>query len=713
MLAERAHLAAYSTAASTDAAGGLSVSRGTVSDMAAPTPDEILTGLDPEQREVATSLGEPVVVIAGAGTGKTRAITHRIAYGASTGAIDPRATLAVTFTTRAAGEMRGRLARLGVTGVQARTFHSAALRQAQYFWPRAYGAALPQVTEARYSMVAEAARRLGLPTDTAVIRDLSSEVSWAKVSNVEPESYAVLARQSHREVTGVEPDVVGRLLVTYDNLLHDRGRIDFDDILLCAVALLVDHEDVAAEIRRTYRHLVVDEYQDVSPVQQRLVELWLGQNHDVCVVGDPAQTIHSFAGARAEYLLGFAERHPGARRVELVRDYRSTPEVVDVANRLLAGSGQRHVTLRAQRPAGPRPVYEAAADDKAEAAAVARWLKALRADGTDWREMAVLYRINAHSPAYEAAFSDAGIPYQVRNAEKFYDRPEVRQALGALGATARTRGAEPGLVVVREVLKALHWSEKPPATGGQVRERWESQNALVDLGSDLAVEHTTLADLVAELQRRASVEQAPSGAGVTLSTFHGAKGLEWDAVALVGVHDGGVPFVLAETDAEIAEERRLLYVGITRAREHLRISWSGGRGRDRGPSRFLTPLAPTARQAPRERRRRVVQETVATSCRVCGRGLHTPAERVLGRHEECPSSYDAELLAALTTWRTRVAAEAKLPGFCVFTDSTLVAIAEACPTSADALAQISGVGPSKIRKYGDDVLALVTAGSGG
>ncbi len=679
--------------------------------MAAPHPDEILAGLDPEQREVATSQGEPVVVIAGAGTGKTRAITHRIAYGALTGAIDPRATLAVTFTTRAAGEMRGRLGRLGVPGVQARTFHSAALRQAQYFWPRAYGSSLPQVTEGRFSTVADAARRLGLPTDTALIRDLSAEISWAKVSNVEPESYATLSRHAHREVAAVEPEVVGRLLVTYDNLLHDRGRIDFDDILLCAVALLTDHEDVAAEVRRTYRHLVVDEYQDVSPVQQRLVELWLGVGRDVCVVGDPAQTIHSFAGARAEYLLGFAERHPGARRVELVRDYRSTPEVVGVANTLLAGSGQRHVTLRAQRASGPQPVFESAADDSAEASAVVRWLKNLRADGTDWREMAVLYRINAHSPAYEAALTDAGIPYQVRNAEKFYDRPEVRQALGALGATARTKGGEPGLEAVREVLGALGWSEKPPTSGGQVRERWESQNALVDLAVDLAGTGLSLSDLVAELQRRASVEQAPAGMGVTLSTLHGAKGLEWDAVALVGIHDGGVPFVLAETPEEIAEERRLLYVGVTRAREHLRISWSTGRGRDRGPSRFLAAVAATTRRDPRARRAKAVVQTVATNCRVCGRALGSSAERVLGRHEDCPSSYDADLVAALHLWRERVAAAAKLPAFCVFTDSTLVAIAEACPRNAAALAEISGVGPSKIRKYGDDVLALVAAGS--
>ena len=646
--------------------------------MAAPHPDEILRGLDPEQLEVATSLGEPVVVIAGAGTGKTRAITHRIAYGALTGALDPSSTLAVTFTTRAAGELRGRLATLGVNGVQARTFHSAALRQAKYFWPKAYGTALPQVTEGRFSVVAEAARRLGLPTDTSVIRDVSGEVSWAKVSNVEPESYASLAKASGRSVAGIEPDAVGRLLVTYDNLNRDRGRIDFDDILLCTVALLSDHEDVAAQVRRTYQHLVVDEYQDVSPVQQRLVDLWLGPNQDVCVVGDPAQTIHTFAGARAEYLLSFASRHPGARTVELVRDYRSTPEVVEVANRVLAGSGQRHVTLRAQRPSGASPVFESASDEAAE-----------------------------------AAFADAGIPYQVRNAERFYDRPEVKQALGALAATARTRGREPGFEQVLVVLGALGWTEKPPSTGGQVRERWESQNALVDLAAGLAADGPTLTDLVAELQRRATVQHAPSGAGVTLTTLHGAKGLEWDAVALVGIHEGGVPFVLAETDAQIAEERRLLYVGVTRAREHLRISWSGGRGRDRRPSRFLASAMPTSAAPARQRRRPVTKETVPTMCRVCGKGLHAPAERMLGRHEDCPSRYDEDLLAALHTWRTRAAESAGLPEFCIFTDSALIAIAESCPRNADQLAEVSGVGPAKIRKYGADVLALLAAGTPG
>jgi DNA helicase-2/ATP-dependent DNA helicase PcrA len=262
---------------------------------------------------------------------------------------------------------------------------------------------------------------------------------------------------------------------------------------------------------------------------------------------------------------------------------------------------------------------------------------------------------------------------------------------------------------VLAVLGALHWKEQPPSAGGQVRERWESQNALVDLAADLSKDGATLAELVAELQRRAAVQHAPSGPGVTLTTYHGAKGLEWDAVALVGVHEGGVPFVLAETDAEIAEERRLLYVGITRAREHLRISWSGGRGRDRRPSRFLTAVLPSSAAPARQRRRKATKETVPMTCRVCGRGLSAASDRMLGRHEDCPSRYDEDLLAALHTWRTRAAESANLPEFVIFTESALVAIAEACPRDTDQLAAVSGVGPAKIRKYGPDVLALVTA----
>ncbi len=322
------------------------------------SPDALLDDLDPEQRQVATALNGPVAVIAGAGTGKTRAITYRIAYGVATGSYNPTSVLAVTFTTRAAGELRGRLQRLGAHGVQARTFHSAALRQAQYFWPQVYGGELPHVLDNRMGLVAEAAGRLRVRVDTPGLRDLVSEISWAKVSNVGAEDYPRLAAQHNRRIASYDSETVSRVFAAYEKAKRDRGRIDFEDILLCAAALMSDHPEIAETIRRTYRHLVVDEYQDVSPLQEALLNLWRGNRAELCVVGDPAQTIHSFAGAQAGYLTRFGQRFPEATVIRLVRDYRSTPQVVRCANSIMtppndaevAGADFRPVTLQAQQP---------------------------------------------------------------------------------------------------------------------------------------------------------------------------------------------------------------------------------------------------------------------------------------------------------------------------------------------------------------------------
>lgn len=688
-------------------------------------PDDILGALDDEQRQVATSLGGPVAVIAGAGTGKTRAITHRIAHGARTGDMDPRAVLAVTFTTRAAGEMRGRLHSLGVGQVQARTFHSAALRQVQYFWPRAYGTDLPQVTEGRMGLVAEAAQQQRLRVDTALLRDLLAEVSWAKVSNVTAGEYPALARAAGRQVNGVPAEQVAKIFTGYEAAKRNRGQIDFDDILLCAAALLSEHDDIAREIREQYRHFVVDEYQDVSPLQQSLLDLWLGGRDDVCVVGDPHQSIHAFAGARSSFLTTFAQTHPGTTIVRLVRDYRSTPQVVDLANKVIAprrtassppAPALGGVRLVAQQPPGPDVEFASHAEEPDEARAVAQWLQSVANEGVPWREMAVLFRINAQSPALEAALSQAGIPYMVRGSERFYERTEIKQALAQLRSATRAEPEGPALPLVKDVLSGLGWAEEPPEGQGKVRERWESLNALVDLAHDVGVEDPArdFSQVVAELFERASRQQAPVNQGVTLATMHAAKGLEWEAVSLFGVAEGTLPFVLATSEEQLAEEQRLLYVGVTRARSRLRISWSrtrsGGRGA-RGPSRFLDGLTPAAvaAQAQRERgrgrtSRRSAQEQV---CRVCGRSLTNGAERKLGRHEGCPSDYDEALFARLKAWRKKAADASSVPAFVVFTDATLLAIAESEPASESQLLAVSGVGRTKYERYGADVLSII------
>ncbi len=469
------------------------------------------------------------------------------------------------------------------------------------------------------------------------------------------------------------------------------------------MSLLVAHPGIAEQVRSQYRHFVVDEYQDVSPLQQRLLDLWLGARTEVCVVGDPNQTIYSFAGARSDYLLGFPERFPSAKVVRLVRDYRSTPQVVEVANRILAsatGPAARHrIELQAQRPAGPPASFVEHADEVAEAGAVGREIRRLVDSGTPPREIAVLFRVNAQSEAYEQALADIGVPYVVRGAERFFDRPEVRQAAMVLRGAAHAEPDDTPLPqAIRDVLGGLGWSPQPPALTGATRERWESLAALVALADDLAATRpaAALADLNAEIETRRAAQHAPTADGVTLASLHATKGLEWDAVFLVGCQDGTLPIVYAETPDEIEEERRLFYVGVTRARQRLSISWSssrspGGRG-TRRPSRFLVGVRPARPDSatPSARAGRGARGVVR--CRVCGEPVHTAAERKIGRCAGCPPGYDEALFDALRSWRLVAAQQQGVPAYVVFTDATLVAIAEARPADRAALARISGVG---------------------
>ena len=679
--------------------------------------ESVLAGLDPEQRLVATTVGGPVAVIAGAGTGKTRAITHRIVHAVLTGQQRAGAILAVTFTTRAAGEMRARLRSLGAPRVQARTFHSAALRQLRYFWPRVTGAELPEIAGSTYGLVAEAASREGLRSaDTALVRDLAGEIGWAKSTNVLPADYPVLAARAGRAVAGADPETVARVAAEYERVKSRRGVMDYDDILLCAVALMHEHPEVAQEFRSGYRHFIVDEYQDVSPLQHAMLTQWLGEGRDLCVVGDPDQAIHSFAGADPRFLTGFAREFPGATVLRLDRNYRSTPQIIGVANDLLHPPGRaavgRGVVLRPMRPEGPAVGTAECADEDEEASRLSAWLVDRHHAGAPWSRMAVLYRVNAQSPAVEAALAQARVPYQVRGAERFYERAEIRAALTGLRAAAGSDPQTPALEASDRVLGSLGWAPEPPAGQGRVRERWESWQALHDLVADLIeAGAATMAQAVAGLEQRVADQQAPVADGVTLSTLHSAKGLEWDAVALIGVQEGLLPFSLARSPREIAEERRLLYVGITRARHDLRLSWATGatgrRGRRR-PSRFLGGLAGTgeradraAEPAPGPRRRRVVH------CVVCGGALGRAVEIKLGHNAECEVPFDEGLLERLKAWRLGVAKRQSVPAFVVFTDATLMALAQAEPSDERGLLEIRGIGRSKARRYGQDVLAII------
>ncbi|MCL6421985.1 ATP-dependent DNA helicase UvrD2 [Brachybacterium sp. JHP9] len=687
------------------------------------TAEGVLEALDPEQREAARTFGGPLCVLAGAGTGKTRTITHRIAYGVMTGQLNPRHVLAVTFTAKAAAEMRSRLRDLGVPAVQARTFHAAALRQLRHFWPRVIGGGAPEIMPNKIAGVAEACQRLHMSVDRAALRDIVSEVEWSRVSMLTPESYPEAAAQARRPgVAGFDSRSIARILTQYEEVKKERGVIDFEDVLLHMVGFLTERPDIAREIRGQYRHFVVDEYQDVSALQHALLRLWLGPSTDLCVVGDAAQTIYTFAGARASYLLDFPREFRGASTIRLERNYRSTPQIVRLANTVLDGAQGRtkahRLTLVSQRPAGPAPVIESYADDMAEAEGVAERIQEQIREGRTAADMAVLFRTNSQSEAVEQALTARGIGYLVRGGDRFFERQEVRRALLALRAASRVEHGDAARAV-RDVVSALGWSEKAPETTGAVRERWDSLNALVHLtGTILARPGAGLVDVVRELEERAESQSAPVVDGVTLASIHAAKGLEWPSVFVIGASDGLLPISMAQTPAEVEEERRLFYVALTRARDLLTISWSaartpGSRG-SRKPSRFLDGVleqrgsgARTGPAASSPRRTGRRSATVFSECRTCGAQLTTDAEQRLGRHSGCAPSHGESVLDALRLWRRQRSSQLGVPAYSVFTDATLGALAERAPSTAEEMAQIPGIGPLKVQRHGEEVLAIL------
>ena len=673
------------------------------------TADQILASLDEEQRQVATSQSGPLCVLAGAGTGKTRAITHRIAYGVQAGIMTPQNVLALTFTSRAAGEMRTRLRDLGVSGVQARTFHAAALRQLTFFWPMAVGSQMPEIIQNKSALVAKTLSRSD-STDRALLRDLAIEIEWSKVSQIAHDDYVAAAIAAKRSMIGhFDFPQFAAIYADYDEIKSDSGHIDFEDVLLLTVGILTERDDIARQVQAQYSKFIVDEYQDVSPLQQRLLDLWLGDRRELCVVGDASQTIYTFAGATPAFLLGFATRYPDCQTVRLVRDYRSTPEVVDLANRLLLNAPGK-VELVSITDPGPKPKFAEYQDEVAEAADVAHQIAKLVATGVALSEIAILYRTNSQSAAYEESLSELAIPYQVRGGERFFERNEVKGALRLLrGAAVATSD---GLVraEVINVLESTGWSlMNPPPGGGAVRSRWESLAALAALFDELiaTTPGLTLRAFVDELEERRSAQHAPTIEGVTLATLHSAKGLEWDAVFIVGLSEGLMPISMANSDEAINEERRLLYVGITRARRHLTFTWSlartpGGRS-TRSASRFLDSL-----------RHKVIRAAASAkpkrgpaTCRICNRPLSTSSERKIGRCATCPGGAEVGVLDQLRAWRTLTAQASNAPAYTVFTDATLQAIAELRPSTLDELAKIAGVGPIKLTRYGNELLTLL------
>src|SRR5665647_511747 len=563
------------------------------------TPESLLAGLDDQQRVAAEALIGPVCMLAGAGTGKTRAITHRIAYGVMTGAYAPNRVMALTFTSRSAAELRGRLRQLGAGGVAARTFHAAALSQLNYFWPHVVGGQAPRILDGKGRLFGHAAEKLKLRLDTATLRDLAAEIEWRKTSGLSIDQYA--AGIAQRSLPGrLDVDQVVAMQAAYERLKDERKQIDFEDVLLAMAGMIEAEPSVALQVREQYRFFVVDEYQDVSPLQHDLLALWLGDRRDLCVVGDASQTIYSFTGARSEYLLDFPKHYEDATVVRLEQNYRSTSAIVATANQLMRGR-QGALTLHAAAgEAGHEPSVREYASDMAEARGVAQQIIELIESGTRPENIAVLYRVNVQAAALETALGDVGVSYQIRGSKRFFDLAEVKQAVMQLRAASVSIVGEPLFKSVSDVLRSLGWSQTAPEAPGAVRDRWESLNALMGL-VDQAPPGTTFRQFTDELMERQAGQHEPTVSAVTLATLHSAKGLEWDAVFLVGLSEGLVPISYAGSFEQVDEERRLLYVGVTRARRRLALSWAATGLQQRSPrerSRFLAELGTrTARAA--------------------------------------------------------------------------------------------------------------------
>jgi DNA helicase-2/ATP-dependent DNA helicase PcrA len=540
-----------------------------------------LAALDDEQRAVALATRGPVCVIAGAGTGKTRAITHRIAYASAIGAMDPTKILAITFTARAAGEMRTRLRGLGVPTVAARTIHAAALKQLLFFWPSVFGGRTPDLLTSKTGFLGEAINRAGLQGTINInsrdtLRDIANEIEWAKVSQIGPTDY--LTELDNRAAKPrVNAEQVAQVYTAYESIKRQELAMDFEDVLLLTTAMLEEEREVRERVQDQYRYFTVDEYQDISPLQQRLINAWLGNRQEICVVGDPAQTIYSFAGATSSFLTTFTSRFPDAEVIRLTSGYRSTPEITFAANSLLrsATMGQE---LNAQNDHGDKPAVLAYSDESSEIAGIVSDMTTLLKAGVPPQEIAVLARTNAQLNSLERAMNGAKLPYQVRSTERFFDRPDVKEFL---------KGVRTASVIPTEGinwLDELRTLAQPFLTGQSIDGIAGLLHLARELDEDTNFTPKTLRSYLREVEDRVQQNNPPTMPVITLATLHAAKGLEWERVFLMGANVGLLPlesngFTL---DARmIEEERRLFYVGMTRAKRELRISYRGK------PSPFL------------------------------------------------------------------------------------------------------------------------------
>ena len=549
-------------------------------------PQSALADLDEEQRAAATTFGQPLAVVAPPGSGKTRTVTSRLAYGIATGEIEAPNCLALTFTTRAAGQMQARLSALGAPPVAARTIHAAALRQLRFFWGQTSGTHLPTLASDREGLVAQAREQLRLPDSAEAVRETSAHIAWAKATMVGPDDFvSTFESQMRMPPRGSDATDLARVYAEYERIKAASALMDFDDVLLFLVGILDEHPDALAQVRRTYRHLTVDEFQDTSPLQFLLLQQWAGRGRDLCVVGDPAQAIYGFAGADPAFLRGFASHFPGAAVVALTRTYRCAAAVVGAA-REVGGEG----SAMSPAPAGAETsevLQLLAPDDLSELDVVADRVQQLLASGVPAEEIAVLSRQQDRADAFAGALRSRGVPVLMRGMAGFFTRPEVKQALLSLRAEhARSSVIE----AVTHIVTQAGWT--PEQTADQPH--WDSYAVLMRLAESLAAHDPSMRaeDLLVEVHQRAEALELPAAPAVSVLTMHAAKGLEWDAVVVTSLVESVMPHVYARTPAAVAEERRLLFVAMTRARSSLTLTrYESRRGEPCDASRFLANTA--------------------------------------------------------------------------------------------------------------------------
>lgn len=676
----------------------------------APLIGMVLRTLDPEQTEVVDAPLGAVRVIAGAGSGKTTAVTARIAQLVRSRAVAPAEILAVTHSTAAAGELHERLVSLGVGGVATRTFHSAAARQLRSLWHLTGRPAELKILEGRGRVIADASRRVAGVSGGDVVADLGAEISWAKVSGVSPDGYARAAAAARR-TPPLSPSQVADVFMTYEATKERSGNADFDDLLLWCTDLIESNDEAAAEVRGRFGVFFVDEFQDTDPAQARLLAAWAGTSDRVCVVGDPRQAIYGFKGADPSLLARFDQMFRACTTVHLVRNYRSTPQVCQFANQLITSSTSDG--LVAVAPDGPPVEVCESPDEAAEERRIVAKVAELAAFGVALSDIAVLFRYRASSARFEAAFADAGIPAGPVDDESFFSRPEVREPLRDFGRLARQRPDAPGVVMLRDTLGRHGWDrDHPPAGVGAARARWEAQSALIALVERIPNVETLAASwLLADLQERAKAGHSAAAERVALVTAHAAKGKEWSAVFVAGVTEGAFPSYHAKTPAEVASERRLLYVAVTRARRHLFVSYATSRdGRAQRPSRFLSPPTSTSAstsRSPLDELGAAGRRPDGTGCSACRARLVGLAARRLGVCSPgCLSGDDRALFDQVVAWRDRVAERVGDAPSRVLSDAGVFATVAAKPRSLSEFSALRGVSAAA-KSHAGEVLELI------